>query len=469
MLAGAIVAGVAAVLAAVRRHRGPPVAVEAAAAGLLVLPSVTGHAVGASQDQAVSLPGDLVHVAAAAFWIGGVAASALVVPAVLRVMPDADRGPATAAILRRFGPLALVAVIVVAATGLVRAVGELGSVHELWTTGYGRTLLAKSVALGVALALAAANRDRPSTARLRPELAVLAVLVGLVALLTSLSPGRDIELAAASTATTPRARVTPVVVAGHVGDLALGVSIAPGDARATGVRATVIGPDGPRNGLVVRFGGPRAPAARPCGDGCYRGEVPIVRGRPRLDMRIGSPGATEHAITLPAAMLWPAPNATVLLRRAERTWRRLRTLSAVSRIASDPQHLVTTRWRFQSPDRLAYRNVPNGAEAVVIGGRRWDRQSSRSRWTSSRQERLRQPVPPWTRRTTSVHLLGAAAVGGRPVWRISFLDKATPAWFTIFVDRRDDRTLRVDMIAQSHFMRQTNSGFDGGAAIAAPR
>jgi putative heme iron utilization protein len=55
------------------------------------------------------------------------------------------------------------------------------------------------------------------------------------------------------------------------------------------------------------------------------------------------------------------------------------------------------------------------------------------------------------------------------VWRISFLDKSTPAWFTIFVDRGDARTLRVDMIAQSHFMQQTNSGFDHGAAIVAPR
>jgi hypothetical protein len=172
---------------------------------------------------------------------------------------------------------------------------------------------------------------------------------------------------------------------------------------------------------------------------------------------------------MPTSTVWPAPDATLLLRRADAAWRRLRALSAASRIASDPQHSVTTRWRFQAPDRLAYRNGSDGAAAIIVGERRWDRQSPQAQWTPSRQDPVRQPVPPWTRAATSAHLLGTGMVGGRPVWRISFVDKAAPAWFTIFVDRSNDRTLRVDMIAQAHFMQQMNSGFGRGVTISPPR
>jgi copper transport protein len=471
LLAGALIAAAAAALAVARRQRGTPMAVEVAAVVLLVLPSLTGHAVGASQAQALSVPGDLIHVAAAAFWVGGVAACVIVVPIVLSVLPHRARPAAATRILRRFAPMAFGAVLLVAATGVVRAVGELGALDQLWTTGYGRVLLAKSAVLGVALALAAANRSRlrsRSGLQLGPELAVLMVLIGLVAVLTSLSPGRDTQIAVAA-ATRPVASGAPVVVAGHVGDMAVGVSIAPLDSQVAATRATVIGPAGPRDGLVVRFAGRRAPPAHRCGDGCYRGTISLVDGRPVLHVWVTVPGKSEQPVVLPAPALWPAPNATLLLRRAESAWRRLHALRAVSRIASDPQHAVTTRWRFEAPDRLAYRNVPDGAEAVIVGGRRWDRLSPNARWGSSAQEPVRQPAPPWTRATTSAHLLGSSTVRGRPVWRISFLDKSTPAWFTIFVDRNDDRTLRVDMIAQSHFMQQTNGGFDRGAAIVAPR
>ena len=50
------------------------------------------------------------------------------------------------------------------------------------------------------------------------------------------------------------------------------------------------------------------------------------------------------------------------------------------------------------------------------------------------------------------------AVDGRPVWRVSFLDRSTPAWFTIFVDRATYRTLRVDMVAQAHGVRSEVPG-----------
>jgi hypothetical protein len=166
---------------------------------------------------------------------------------------------------------------------------------------------------------------------------------------------------------------------------------------------------------------------------------------------------------------WPAPPATAILRRVESAWRRLHSLSAVSRIASDARHSVTTAWRFRAPNRLAYRNLPGGSEAVVIGGRRWDRASPAASWQESAQDAVRQPVPPWSGATAFAHLLGTETIDLRKVLRISFLDRSAPAWFTILVDAATYRTTRVDMVAQAHFMHQANRAFDRAARISAPR
>jgi Copper resistance protein D len=367
--------------------------------------------------------------------------------------------------------LALGAVALLGATGLVRAVGELGAVSQLWGTGYGRALIAKTVLLAVALGLASMNRGRLTrgsvTRTVRSELAILVVVVGVVAVLTDLSPGRSPTAQAAAAAPVSG---SPVVVAGRAGDLAVGVSIAPLDGRSARARATVIGAQGPRSGLVVRFlAAGRAQHASICGRGCYEAVVRLASGRPKLAVAIAVPGHRQQVAQIAMPASWPAPPATAILRRAESAWRDLLSLNVLTRIASDARHSVTTAWRFRAPDRLAYRNLPRGSEAIVIGARRWDRASSRASWHESAQEPVRQPVPPWSSATASAHLLGTETVDGRKVLRISFVDRSTPAWFTIFVDAATYRTTRVDMVAQAHFMHQANRGFNRGAAIRAPR
>jgi hypothetical protein len=261
-----------------------------------------------------------------------------------------------------------------------------------------------------------------------------------------------------------------LVAAGRAGDLAVGVSVAPIDGRSARARAIVIGAEGPRPGLVVSFRvAGRAHRASSCGRGCYEAVVRLASNQPKLAVAVTVPGRAQQIAQLPMPAAWPAPPATPILRRAESAWRRLRSLDAVSRIASDARHSVTTAWRFGAPNRLAYRNLPGGAEAVVIGGRRWDRASSRSRWQESAQDAVRQPVPPWSGATAFAHLLATETIDGRKVLRISFLDRSAPAWFTILVDAATYRTTRVDMVAQAHFMHQANRDFDRGAAIKAPR
>ena len=173
-LVGAVLA-----LAALRLPRLLPAAAVIAVC-LLAVPSLSGHALDPGQPFYAPVA-DVLHVLAAAIWVGGLLALA----AVLRFVPGRASGRAG----ERFSTIALAAVLVVAATGLVRALTELSSVHQLWTTTYGRALLVKSALLAVLVALGYANRRRLHRPIVVAEIAVLAVLLVAVGVLTGSRPG----------------------------------------------------------------------------------------------------------------------------------------------------------------------------------------------------------------------------------------------------------------------------------------
>jgi hypothetical protein len=74
----------------------------------------------------------------------------------------------------------------------------------------------------------------------------------------------------------------------------------------------------------------------------------------------------------------------------------------------------------------------------------------------------------WSAATAFAHVIGDVTLHGRRLWRVSFLDRSTPAWFEILVDTATYRTVRVEMVAQSHFMRQSNSDFNRAVSIEVP-
>src|SRR5207248_2198068 len=84
------------------------------ALALLPVPTVAGHALDPGRSW-IQVPVDLLHVVAAAAWIGGLFALALVVPRE-GAPPDVVRAAA-----RRFSRLALASVLLLAATGAGRA------------------------------------------------------------------------------------------------------------------------------------------------------------------------------------------------------------------------------------------------------------------------------------------------------------------------------------------------------------
>ena len=292
-----------------------------------------------------------------------------------------------------------------------------------------------------------------------------------------LRPGNGGSAPAAAPPARPSARSGPagfpapprgaVVYSREMGPDALALGVVP-RAGEVMLQASVLDPQGRgADGLDVRFevqGSVRTGTT--CGAGCYRATLP-TRGRPPsvgLDVRNG-PAPTRWRVALPEH--WPPPDAGALLARAGRVWRTLRSLAFHERLSSGLHQTVTSDWRIQAPDRLAYAIVGGGA-AVVVGGRRWDRQPGSASWVQSPQQPLTQPLPFWVS-VTDAHVLGAAAVRGRQAWRISFFDPGTPAWFTVSIDRATLRTLDLHMVTTAHFMHDVYGSFNAAPPVEPPR
>lgn len=248
-----------------------------------------------------------------------------------------------------------------------------------------------------------------------------------------------------------------LVLGGESGSRA--VALAVGNGRLT---ATVLSPEGgPQSGLKVSFAvGRRTIGARPCGPGCYSAAAPKAS---HVVVRLN--GSPPVAFTVPAR---PRPAAAIVARAAKVT-RALRSLVYVESLRSGPTGGLLTTWSLKAPNEVEYR-IKGGADAIVLGTRRWDRDHAGARWRRSQQlPALRVPQPAWGSTATNAYVLGESTVGGRPVWVVSFANPNTPAWFTTWIDRRSYRPLQLRMTAASHFMFHRYVAFDQPLTIAPPR
>jgi copper transport protein len=180
------------------RPAGRPLAAAAIGAlsvGTLGLLSAQGHASQAPLAP-LSVLADALHLSAAGVWIGGLAC----LVAVLLRAPRALVAP----VLARFSRIALAAVGVIVATGLLRLAGELSGPADLWRTAYGTSVAFKALLLCpvalLALRSRRALRTLPATGAaalrglrrdVRVELAVGLNIVVIAALLVAQVPGRD--------------------------------------------------------------------------------------------------------------------------------------------------------------------------------------------------------------------------------------------------------------------------------------
>src|SRR5262249_50218681 len=171
----------------------------------LGLASASSHAAAIGPGAAWAVAADVSHVIATGLWVGGLPALALLLHAAGRA-DDAQASATAYRTARRFSHAALVAVLVLVASGLASGVAQVGSVAALAGTTHGHLLLAKLALLIPILALAAVNRVRLLPAKAPGATRRLAAFVTLEALLAL----AVLAVAATMTLTTPARHAEPV-------------------------------------------------------------------------------------------------------------------------------------------------------------------------------------------------------------------------------------------------------------------
>jgi copper transport protein len=141
----------------------------AAAAAVLLVPGLAGHAAQTSPRGAMLLF-DWLHVAAGSIWVGGLIGLLVL----WRSFPVARRVAGMVVCVPRFSNTAFVSVLVLIGSGIGASLVHLPTFASLWQTSYGQALLVKIGLLCAALLFAAVNllRTRPRLLayRQRPEL-----------------------------------------------------------------------------------------------------------------------------------------------------------------------------------------------------------------------------------------------------------------------------------------------------------
>ncbi|MEJ2890802.1 cytochrome c oxidase assembly protein [Actinomycetospora aeridis] len=153
-----------------------------ALAGLLPL-ALTGHSAGGS-DHDVATNSLLLHVIAAALWIGGLVA-------LVTHLVAGGRHPAVAA--RRFSAVALVCWVVLAVSGLVNALVRI-TPADLVTSTYGVLVLAKVAALAALGGFGAWHRRRTLPALAAGDRGAIVRFAGLEVLLMGATMGIAVAL-----------------------------------------------------------------------------------------------------------------------------------------------------------------------------------------------------------------------------------------------------------------------------------
>lgn len=172
------------------------------AVGIVIAPSLTGHAM-TTAPVPLSLTMDILHVAAVCAWLGALLTLLLsAIPFVRGTRPHGSLGSGqlVAALVRSFHPVALTCAAIVIATGVVAAWLRLPALSDLWTSAYGRVLLVKVCFVALVVLLGALNWRRllpalgeDATARrltrtVSAELAIAALVLAATAALVSISP-----------------------------------------------------------------------------------------------------------------------------------------------------------------------------------------------------------------------------------------------------------------------------------------
>jgi copper transport protein len=120
-------------------------------------PALSGHAA-SSRHMALAIGFDVLHVAAASVWLGGLFMVLIAgMPAMRRLANDRD---AVASLVNCFHPVALFCAPIVVVAGLGTSWLRIGAWSAAWGTTYGRTLLLKLAIVLLVAGMGAYNSMR---------------------------------------------------------------------------------------------------------------------------------------------------------------------------------------------------------------------------------------------------------------------------------------------------------------------
>ncbi len=249
------IAGVAVAWACLRPSRSSLAAVGVGASAVMLARALAGHA-NASSVRWFTVGAQWVHLVSVGAWVGGLVWF-------LVAVRRGDRGQGQG-LARRFSSVAAGALAVVAVSGTLRALDEVGGWAGLFDTSFGATLLVKVglftalVAIGTLsrfryVPVASAGRIGALRRAVRAEVAIAAVVLGATAVLAGLPPSSSVS-AASRPAPAPA-----VTVSGHDYGTSVRVRlvVTPGSAGPNSFDATVADYDSgdpvPADSVSLRF------------------------------------------------------------------------------------------------------------------------------------------------------------------------------------------------------------------------
>jgi len=426
--------------------------------------ALTGHAA-AVQPPWLGVTADLVHVAAAAVWAGGILALAR-----LRVSRQWSAA-AGSVLVARFSPLAIGAFVVTAELGLLRAFQELGSPSDLADSTYGQLLVAKVLIVG-AMMVTGLVIWRARRLVLRLDALLAASVIAVTALLAAhpLPPRRAAEAdRVAVPASSEAALPAPddLTLASSVGSTLLALTIRPALPGPNELRVYLAPLDGESAAsemeVTLRLDG-RETRLGHCGPAC-RGATMTLRGGERVAAQLEGrePGVAMFDVpTLPAA------SGAAVVQRASAGMHALRSFRSEERLGPARIPIVVS-YAFEAPDRMRAL-AESGYQRVAIGPFNYTRDGPDRPWRSSIEERIDATRMTWDGAAVqAARLLGRSDVDGVPVTVLSFYQAIPqePTWYRLWVD---DQMLirRSEMRAQMHFMDTVYRDFDVPMAIDVP-
>ncbi len=480
--------------------RGHPRRATGAAVLALAAVAAGGHS-SSARLSGVAFTADLVHLIAASVWLGGIAVIAIAWVPRLRELGAAGRRRIVEVVLPRFGAVALPAFLALVVAGGLNAATELGSARALWSTAYGRVLLAKTALVCVVAALSYVH-----ALRLRPRLLAAARgydaalerrhwrflasepilgigIVAAAALLLAYAPPIDLAEQVAAVRSGPAPSVvrdasavgSQLSVAAEAGSDIVNALVSPGRGGVSVEVRTLDALEQPV-ALPVRIAGPTG--AAPCGAGCTR--VALAGSPSAVAVEVSGHG---HAYRVSLPIRYEPGQEGVarqLLASVERSAGKLRSVAIDETLGSGTGAPEVTAYHVATPDRFAYRLSHDGrlvSDTTIVGTHEWTRDAGSERWQSSVYGGGGPAFSAagylgwWTPFAGQPELLDRFRMGGEEradVATVSRIPDLGTVWLRIAIDVTHRRVLNIRMITVAHFMTQAWSAFDHAPPIEPP-